>query len=147
MFQFKEQLSIGAEGEALFHTLYPKLEKADGIKYDFKYNDKTVELKTDSYSMAKTPNFFMERYSDVERGTNGGPWRAAYDNVDYFVYMYSKERRCFWFSPKQLVEFLDGYVKSKSTVSIPNRTWTTTGYLVPRSIVSKFVLNASEKGN
>lgn len=142
MFQFKDQLSVGANGESVFHALYPKLEKADGIKFDFSYKNKSVELKTDTYSMAKTPNFFMERYSDVERGTNGGPWRAAYDNVDYFVYMYLKERKCFWFNPKALVAFLDTYVKGKSQVSIPNKTWTTTGYLVPRTVVSKFVLNS-----
>lgn len=141
MFQFKDQLSVGASGESIFHSLYPKLEKADGIKFDFSYKNKSVELKTDTYSMAKTPNFFMERYSDVERGTNGGPWRAAHDNVDYFVYMYLKERKCFWFNPKALVEFLNTYVKGKSIVSIPNKTWTTTGYLVPRTVVNSLVLN------
>ena len=142
MFQFKDQLSVGASGETLFHSLYPKLEKADGIKFDFSYKGKSVELKTDTYSMDKTPNFFMERYSDVERSTNGGPWRAAHDHVDYFVYMYSQQRKCFWFNPKKLVEFLDGYVKDKRPVSIPNKTWTTVGYLVPRTAVSNLVLNS-----
>lgn len=142
MFQFKDQLSVGASGEELFHSLYPKLEKADGIKFDFKYKNKTVELKTDTYSMLKTPNFFMERYSDVERATNGGPWRAAHDNVDYFVYMYVQQRKCFWFDSKKLVEFLDVYCKNKSMINIPNKTWTTAGYLVPRTAVSKLILNS-----
>ena len=118
------------------------MERADGIKYDFSYKGKSVELKTDSYSMTKTPNFFVERYSDVERGTNGGPWRAAHDDVTYFVYMYSLQRKCFWFNPKELVKFLDVYVKGKSMVSIPNKTWTTTGYLIPRTVVSNLVLNS-----
>lgn len=116
MFQFKDQLTVGGSGEELFLSLHPWLNKADGIKYDFDRNGKSVELKTDTYSMAKTPNFFMERYSDVDRATNGGPWRAAYDNVTYFVYMFLPEQKCFWFAPRPLVQFLDEYVQGKRMV-------------------------------
>jgi len=139
MFQFKDQLSVGGSGEALFLSLHPWLNKADGIKFDFERDGKSVELKTDTYSMKRTPNFFMERYSDTERGTLGGPWRAARDNVDFFVYMYSVERQCFWFNSKELVSFLDEYCKSKRLVEIPNKSWVTTGYLVPRSAVEHLV--------
>ena len=134
-FKFNEQLSVGGSGEELFLSLHPWLTKADGIKFDFLRDDKTVELKTDTYSMGKTKNFFMERYSDTDRGTPGGPWRAAKDNVTCFVYMFLPEKMCFWFKSKELIQFLDEYCKNKRLVEIPNKTWITTGYLVPRDAV------------
>ncbi len=143
MFKFKDQLSVGGSGEALFLSLHPWLNKADGIKFDFERNGKTIELKTDTYSMKRTPNFFMERFSDTDRGTNGGPWRAAYDDVTYFVYMYQVEKVCYWFDSKELVRFLDEYCKSKRLVEIPNKSWMTTGYLVPRLDVEHLVLKKS----
>jgi len=145
MFQFKDQLSIGGSGEELFLSLHPWLNKADGIKFDFERGGKSVELKTDTYSMKSTPNFFMERYSDTERGTFGGPWRAARDDVSYFVYMYLPQQTCFWFDSKELVKFLDEYCKGKRLVEIPNKTWMTTGYLVPRVAVEHLVKVKSGK--
>ncbi len=133
MFDFNEQLDIGAAGEALFHKIYPPLKKADGIKYDFELNGKSVELKTDSYSMDKTPNFFMEKIGNIDYNKVGGPWRAAKDDVDFFVYMFWPQKRCFWFRSKQLVEFLDEYCKDLYQVKIPNKGWTTSGFKVPRN--------------
>jgi hypothetical protein len=140
MFDFKEQLDIGAEGERVFHSLYPKLNKADGIKFDFELNGHTVELKTDTYSMDRTPNFFMENVSDIDSGKIGGPWRAAQDNVDFFVYMFIQQKKCFWFRSKPLVQFLDEYCKDLYLVKIPNKGWTATGYKVPRYAVEHLYL-------
>jgi hypothetical protein len=145
MFKFNDQLSVGGSGEELFLSLHPWLNKADGIKFDFERDGKTVELKTDTYSMKSTKNFFMERYSDTDRGTPGGPWRAAKDNVSYFVYMYLPQRTCFWFDSKQLVSFLDEYCKDQRLVEIPNKTWLTTGFLVPRTAVKHLILKTSGK--
>lgn len=140
MFKFNTQLDVGAEGEKLFLSLYPWLNKADGIKYDFERDGKTVELKTDTYSMDKTPNFFMEKFSDKNRSTFGGPWRAAKDNVDFFVYMFLQEKKCFWFRSKDLTTFLDPYCANKRTVDVHNKTWVTCGYLVPRKDVEHLVI-------
>lgn len=140
MFDFKQQLNAGAEGEALFLKLYPWLNKADGIVFDFERDGKTVELKTDTYSMSKTPNFFMERHSDKARQTLGGPWRAARDNVDFFVYMFLAEKKCFWFRSKELAGFLDTHCANKRTIDVPNKTWTTCGYLVNRKDVEHLVI-------
>jgi len=136
-FNFKEQLSVGGAGEEFFLSLYPKLKKADGIKYDFELNGKTVELKTDTYYMKNTPNFFMEKYSSVESKKLGGPWRAANDSVSYFVYMYVKDKKCFWFDSKELTEYLDVYIKEQKPriMEIENTSWTTLGYLIPRKAV------------
>ena len=146
MFQFTEQLTVGGSGEGLFLKLHPWLTKADGIKYDFEFKGRSIELKTDTYSMDSTQNFFMERYSDTERGTFGGPWRAARDDVDSFVYMYLPQRRCFWFQSRELIDFLDVYCKGKRLVEIPNKTWVTTGYLVPRKAVLHLVKMTTQDG-
>jgi hypothetical protein len=139
-FDFKKQLKVGAKGESLFLSLYPKLEKADGIKYDFMLGDKTLELKTDTYSMTETPNFFMEHLSDCKSGKLGGPWRALQDGVDYFVYMYQAQKQCFWFEPKPLVEFLDVYIRTAGYKVIRNKGWTSHGYTVPRETLSHLFL-------
>jgi len=65
VFNFKDQMRIGDIGEADFIKIYEKLEPIKSLKnrkIDFTLNNgKTIELKTDSYSMEKTPNFFMEK--------------------------------------------------------------------------------------
>lgn len=139
-FDFKKQLKVGAKGENIFLSLYPNLEKADGIKYDFTMNGKTLELKTDTYSMTETPNFFMEHLSDIKSGKFGGPWRALEDGVDYFVYMYLAQKQCFWFKPKPLVEFLDVYIRNVGYKVIRNRGWTSHGYTVPRESLEHLFL-------
>lgn len=93
--------------------------------------------------MDRTPNFFMESVGSISSGKPGGPWRAALDDVDYFVYMFIKQKKCFWFNSKELAEFLDGYCANLKPVSIQNKTWTTLGYLVPRSAVKHLVVKES----
>ena len=132
-FDFKKQLKVGARGEELFLSLYPQITKADGIKYDFTMGDKTIELKTDTYSMDKTPNMFMEHLSDTKNTEKvGGPWRALNDGVTYFAYMYIEQKQVFWFHPKELVDFMNEYIKQASYKVIRNKGWTSIGYAVPR---------------
>ena len=139
-FDFNEQLKVGTRGEKIFLSLYPNLKKADGIKYDFTIDGKTLELKTDTYSMDDTPNFFMEHLSDTKTGKLGGPWRALQDGVDYFVYMYLAEKKCFWFRPKPLVEFLDKYIQNESYKVIKNKGWSSHGYTVPRELLKNLII-------
>ena len=145
-FDFQKQLKVGAKGEELFLSLYPNVTKTDGIKHDFEWNGKTIELKTDTYSMEDTPNFFMEHISDVKsmdspKTKMGGPWRALEDGVDYFVYMFSKQKKCFWFRPKDLVKFLDEHIKTLGYKVIRNKGWTSRGYAVAREKVSHLYLD------
>ena len=98
VFNFKDQMRIGDIGEAEFIKIYEKLEPKKSIKnrkIDFTLNNgKTIELKTDSYSMEKTPNFFMEKETILpdERVILGGPWRSKDHKVDYFVYYYMNDK-------------------------------------------------------
>jgi hypothetical protein len=134
-FDFDEQLKIGNRGEKLFLELYPKVKKEDGRIYDFSLDGKTIELKTDTYSMDDTPNFFMEHLSDVNTGRLGGPWRALEDKVDYFVYMFITQKQCFWFKPKPLVEYLDDYIKTVGYKTVKNKAWTSHGYTIDRELL------------
>lgn len=141
-FKFKTQLSVGDSGEKLFLEHYPKkIQLYTGREYDFDCLEtgRKLELKTDTYPMIKTPNFFMERYSDSDKKSNGGPWRAAADSVDDFFYMFVSDRVWFHFAnPVALVEKLDKIIKDKKLkpMSVMNIKWRTVGYKILRSDVS-----------
>ena len=74
----------------------------------------------------------MERYGSVEDSKVGGPWRAAQDNVDYFVYFFLSNKTFFWFEPKPLVQFLDEYTRNMRGKTVANRGYSSLGYAVPR---------------
>ena len=133
---FKAQLEVGDRGEALFLERYPsKIEIYPGREYDFvcKKTGAKIELKTDTYNMDKTQNFFFEKYSDLHRETPGGPWRAAGDNVDIFCYYFVRHNIWFQFNHvNELVQRLDELTKDKDLVYIKNKAWITGGYKVKR---------------
>lgn len=135
-FDFQKQLKFGQEAEALFAEHYPRrLEPAKDLTYDFLISSsrQKLELKTDSYDSRRTPNFFMERYSDVARKTPGGPWRALKDKVDIFCYLFAQNRTWYEFRRiPELVEELNKLTKDMEITHIKNRTWVTGGFLIPR---------------
>lgn len=138
VFNFKEQLEAGNSGERMFLLYYgprtPVKSVAD-LAFDFTIDgDKKLELKTDTYSMTKTNNFFMERFGSVKTMKSGGPWRAKEDKLDFFVYCFEKEKTFFWFEPESLCKILDEFIKKSSYVEIRNSGWTTRGYKVPREL-------------
>lgn len=133
IFTFNKQLDIGSRGETLFLKHYAdKASKADGRKYDLFYEGKTVELKTDTYPMQKTENFFMERYGSIEDKKVGGPWRARDDKVDYFVYFFVANKVFFWFETEPLVKYLDIITPTMRGKTVPNRTYSSLGFAVAR---------------
>lgn len=144
VFKFKGEgscLQVGQNGEQdVFDRYYRKLDIYEGKEYDFtvKSTGKSLEVKTDTYSMDKTSNFFMERYSDVNKKDTkpGGPWRAAADGVDIFLYYFVRDNTWFQFCdlPK-LVERLNTLHAGSGLVYIRNRGWTTGGYKCAREDV------------
>lgn len=135
-FDFRKQLKFGQESEELFAEYYPRrLEPAKDLTYDFLISSsrQKLELKTDSYSMLKTQNFFMERFSDVRKRSPGGPWRSVKDKVDIFCYLFSQNRTWYEFRKlPELVEMLNELTKGAQMTYVKNRTWVTGGFLVPR---------------
>lgn len=127
---FKTDLARGHLGEALFHKLRPELTRLDGRKADFVGPDgKTYEVKTDSYD---TSNFFIERWSDVEKQKAGGPWQSAEKNIDYFVYLFPKKGVGYMFAVPELLEQLNK-IQNPNQRYVSNRAWITVGWLVPIS--------------
>lgn len=133
---FKKQLLVGDRGEELFLQYYPNpVEVYPGREYDFtcKKTGAKIELKTDTYNMDKTPNFFLERYSDINRKTPGGPWRSYEDKVDIFCYYFVRHNIWFQFNNLELlIERLNILTKKKGLIYVKNQGWVTGGYTVPR---------------
>lgn len=143
-FDFDEQMKVGDRGEMLFTKAYSNLapvKSADDLKYDFNTSIGTVELKTDTYSMAATPNFFMERYGCMNSKKDGGPWRASLDKIDYFVYFYINDGTFFWFKTEELMKIIDPLATKKRERWIKNKAWTAIGYTIPRAELSSAVIH------
>lgn len=141
-FGFQDQLRVGDRGEELFIQYYyaPLVIIPDRFA-DFRRVDdgRSVELKTDTYNMEKTPNFFFERYSDMEAKKPGGPWRARRDRVDIFCYLFSRHNTYFEFTDiTSLCETLDDITSKMKPTVVKNRGWLTTGYAVPRDTLQPF---------
>jgi len=141
LFDFDKQLEVGNEGESDFQKYYESLgpQKPKDRAIDFILaNGTTVELKTDTYDMDKTPNFFMEIFGSIDEGKIGGPWRAMQDGVDFFVYYFPKNRTFFWFRTVSLCNRLDSVISNYSLApkEIRNKGWTARGYAVPRDTLS-----------
>lgn len=144
-FNFGTQLKVGNKGEESFLEAYPSLKRLGGRKGDFELPDgQILELKTDSYDPIKTPNFFMERFGNIEKKTPGGPWKAARDGASLFVYSYSKTGQCHWFNTDQLIKFLEEKAEIFESRIISNKTWAALGYLVPRSSIKSLEIGVPE---
>lgn len=139
MFDFKTQLKVGDRGEELFIEHYPrKLTVYDGRQWDFTVSStgETIELKTDTYNMDKTENFFFERYSNIDLKTPGGPWRAKEDKVNIFCYYFVRHNLWYEFRHiPNLVKRLDILSAKSGLIYIKNRGWITAGYKIKREDV------------
>lgn len=141
-FGWEEQLDIGHSGEQLLlHGYHEPLVFASVLTYDFRgvTDGRKIELKTDTFSMSETPNFFMERWSrDDEKRHPGGPWRARRSRVDTFVYLFIRDGIYFEFRDiKALCSKLDEWIDATGAKErrIRNKHFVTVGYTVPRDIL------------
>ena len=130
---FSKDLKIGANGEEQFHKRFQvALIKQDGLKADFTVSNKDgsgLELKTDTYD---SPNFFIERYSDLWKQTPGGPFQAI-KHSKYFAYYFINKNTYYLFDLELLVPALEEYISNKNPrkVDVKNKGYTTGGYVIP----------------
>lgn len=95
-FRFAPQLRVGRVGERVFLTIYGQTYVAQNGTHvrnpdaRHRLTNHMVEIKTDVH---QPRNVFMERYSDVEKQTLGGPWRARAEGVSFFAYMFISPTR------------------------------------------------------
>lgn len=139
VWSMKTQLGVGAKGEKLLlkHWKEPVQKHPVFKGPDFiDVKDTVIELKTDTYDMDKTPNFFMERWSNAEKKYPGGPWQAHLKGVEVFVYLFITHKKWFIFRDMPaLLARLEEVTEGKYVHNIPNRGWTTQGYRVPRALL------------
>lgn len=136
---FKDQIEVGTRGEELFleyyHSpivVYPK-HAAD---FQLVNTGQLLELKSDTYNMDKTPNFFIERWSDIENKKPGSIWQSHKKGVEIFCYMFVRHNTYFEFRDlPALIERLDSITKDMYLHHIKNRGWITGGYRVPRELL------------
>lgn len=156
MFDFQEQYEKGWAGEQFLLDNHDFLRRALPGERRFDLIDKRppfkrVEVKTDFYPHGATPSFFMER-GTVVNGSHfllGGPWRAARDGVDVFIYLYANagEDRAkpaghiaYWFNDvPALVARLDKLreecPKKIGKRQVRSLKVTARGYLYPRDLL------------
>lgn len=142
-YSFKKQLEIGNKGEELFIKYYKDMDakKSSDREIDIIIkNNKKVELKTDLWKMSDTKNFFIEKVSSNINKKKGGPFIAAQNKIDYFVYFFVKDKVFFWFSVKKLCNFLKDRIEDYRECRIYNKGYYSTGYLVPRADLEKLIL-------
>lgn len=93
-----------------------------------------IELKTDSYLMADTSNFFIERWSSQEAQTPGSVWQAIGKGCTTFVYLFIKDQVYFRFDDlPALARELDSLILGLKPFPVRNRGWTTVGFRVART--------------
>lgn len=146
---FKEDLEIGKKYEQEYLDLKKGAIKfSDTLAYDFvsATTGAGIELKSDTYDMNETPNFFIERYS--REGIDGGPWQSLSKGAKIFIYWFPKNKISYVFYLDKLVKFLDEIIKKYhlKLVDIKNNNYTTQGYLIKREYLNK-VLAKKENFN
>lgn len=136
IFVFEDSFKSGFRGEQEFYSKYKDrlvwINKAHEPDFQLIESGRFVELKSDYYDMDKTENFFIERYSDCSKYTPGGPWQALEKNAFYYVYYFPKNNIHFIFETKKLVDFLNKTRDTWRMEKIRNKSWTTSGFVVPR---------------
>ena len=133
----EEQLKVGRKGERLLlkHWPEPVRQREEDLKGpDFvDIKGRLIELKTDTWKVEETPNFFMERWSSVEGMRPGGPWQAVGKGSTVLVYLFINSGVWYVFEDlPALCQKLDDMVGKMSYIQIRNRGWTTRGYRIPR---------------
>ena len=110
---------------------------SDGFDYDFVCGTTGtgIEIKTDFYSLDGTPNFFMERFSDLEAQTPGGPWQALEKGARDFVYFYIPSLIYYTFETQALVERLETIIPELKPFDVRNTKHITQGYRVARALI------------
>lgn len=140
VFDFKEQLKIGNRGENLFLDLYPSWELVKENHADFRCTDTgdLIELKTDTYGHDKTPNFFIERYSNYQRKTPGSIWQAHKNGASRFYYYFINSNVYYEFLDiKKVIDRVEKLCENQGYVLIPNKGWTTAGWKVSREALDE----------
>lgn len=143
VYGWKKQLKIGEEGELLFRDLWysnfqNQLIKSPVRDYDFLTEDGLkVELKSDNYDPAKTPNFFFERFSVLSQQKPGGPWQSYEKGADIFIYQFVLTSEAYIFrNIPELIQTIEYLVHEHALKprKVANKTYFASGYAIERTL-------------
>lgn len=143
VFSFPKQLKFGKTGEKLFCDYYHNEDAklVECKEFDVYINgNERVELKTDSYSMDKTENMFIEKIGNTQTNKPGGPFLSVINDIKYFVYFYIQDKTFYWFRPRDLCDYIDKNIEKLKMHRIFNYGWSSIGYLVNRKDVEHLVI-------
>jgi hypothetical protein len=98
-----------------------------------------------STTFSNISNIFVERYSDSARKTDGGPFRDNGAQSDFFVYYFEPNKTFFIYNTQELAKRVSELIETLKLkpVSIPNKSWITTGYPIPRKMLEDLELSYS----
>ena len=142
---FEKDLSFGNSAEEyLFNTDPEKFERLDGRKGDLRLtkSKKIIEVKTERRSDEQTPNIFVEKISNKNKGTKGGPWAASDNGCEYISYIFWPTKKIFTYKIKPLLNFLETkkYKPFEVTVSGSKAV----GFIVPRADIAHLEISIEE---
>jgi hypothetical protein len=146
---FQADLSRGRIGELAFiHACQGTVEPLDGREGDARVvgTRTKLEVKSDSYDMDRTTNFFMEKYRSGNRP--GGVYQSLEHGCKYYIYIYVPNAEIFIFDCAALAERLDLLHDSRNLTltSVGNGSYTTRGLKVHRDWVTDLMLNPDDLG-
>ncbi|GAC1501546.1 MAG: hypothetical protein NVS1B10_05800 [Candidatus Saccharimonadales bacterium] len=133
MSSFVASLKKGSDGESRLLRMWPELKRLDGKRGDFIAPDgRKLELKSESRNVEDTPNFFIERYSNFEKKSPGGPWQSLEQGSELMCFTFRACPIGFLFDVKTLVLFIEPILSKLKPIFINNKGYKTMGYAVPR---------------
>lgn len=146
---FQSDLARGRIGELAFiHACEGTVEPLDGREGDAKIKGTRtkLEIKSDSYNMDKTPNFFMEKYRSGNKP--GGVYQSIEHGCKYYIYVYVPNSEIFIFDTRALADRLDLLHDSKNLTltSVGNGSYTTRGLKIHRDWVTDLMLTPEQAG-
>lgn len=141
-FNMKEQISKGNLGRMTLVSLAPYFFKFRDVAKNYELSHavtgELIDVKTEFRTIADTPNFFMERFSDDINFKFGGPWRTMQENIPIFVSYFVQDNVVFWFNDvPSLVAKLEEITVGRRLLKIAqdHGQYKTLGYTVKRELL------------
>lgn len=135
MSNFVKDLDRGKKGENFINDNFPELELISepyGADFKCKNTGHLIELKTDFYDFNKTPNFFIERYSNYDTKRDGGVHQAIKYGAQWFMYLFYSDKVLYTFRVNDLIRFIDDNEHKFKPSFVMNRSYRTMGYKINR---------------
>lgn len=142
---FHADLKRGNIGEELVASMWPELVRTDGRRGDFHLGTNRLEVKTESRALKDTENFFIERYSDFDKKSPGGPFQALEHGTLLYAHFFIKDLTIFLFFTQALAAYLKDRDESQ-LIFIQNPRYRTAGYKISRAeLAHLFVVKTWEQ--